>query len=118
MVKKLCESSLISHHISIRASGLDGLMYLLQRFNRSPDPNRSSSFVNLAMDYAEKYLVYVLQSQHSIDFSVLLNDDFCRFQGLKTVDLYGTSLCYGPSRSTAANILARYHTTISPFWIL
>lgn len=57
VVKKLCETSLSSQHISTRASGLDGLLYLLQRFSRNNlDLNRIGTLVNLAMDYAGKYL--------------------------------------------------------------
>ncbi|XP_057364436.1 huntingtin-like isoform X1 [Daphnia carinata] len=56
LIRKHCEASLYSQHISTRGSGLDGLLYLLQKLTRNPDLARTSSLVNLAMDYVGKWL--------------------------------------------------------------
>ncbi|KAK4002443.1 hypothetical protein OUZ56_004272 [Daphnia magna] len=56
LIRKHCEASLYSQHISTRASGLDGLLYLLQKLARNPDLARTGSLVNLAMDYVGKWL--------------------------------------------------------------
>lgn len=55
-MKKVCEASLGSQHITTRANGLEGLMFLLQKFARYPDHSRAGFLVNLAMDYITKYL--------------------------------------------------------------
>lgn len=56
LVKKHCETALNSQHISTRTSGLNGLLYLLQKFARNPDLARTGTLVNLAMDYVGKCL--------------------------------------------------------------
>ncbi|EFX77022.1 hypothetical protein DAPPUDRAFT_106588 [Daphnia pulex] len=56
LVKKHCETALNSQHISTRTSGLNGLLYLLQKFARHPDLARTGTLVNLAMDYVGKCL--------------------------------------------------------------
>jgi hypothetical protein len=59
LVKKHCGTALNSQHISTRTSGLNGLLYLLQKFARNPDLARTGTLVNLAMDYVGKCLRWV-----------------------------------------------------------
>lgn len=58
VIKKHCEASLYSQNISTRASGLDGLLYLLQKLVRNPDLARTGSLINLTLDYVVKWLKY------------------------------------------------------------
>ncbi len=58
MIRKILETSLSSQNMGTRASALQGLLYLLQRFAATPEPNRIVTVVGTTMDYAAKYLGY------------------------------------------------------------
>lgn len=58
-VKKLCESSLSSPHLSVRCSTLNGLLYLLRKLPSNTDTGFSAPLVNITMEYIAKYLGYI-----------------------------------------------------------